>query len=402
MSTSQLNHTQGIRNFHHIKYEYVKDHVLWTITRAPTKFSCSTCNSSRVTATRTGIREIKGLPIGSKKTVFHVIMHRLKCHECGAFRKEKLDFLPQPKCHYTKLVAERAISLRSEMTITAVAADLGLAWDTVKEIEKEHLRKKYEYISLRQVRDIGIDEVHIGGKNFLTIVRNIRNGDVLFVGDGKSGESLAPFAKKLKRCKHKITSVAIDLGAAYTAWVKEHLCQARIVYDKFHVIKLMNDKLNAVRRRTMNKLAEDEKAILKGQRYTLLRNEEDLTQEAEGQLHQIRATFEDLGTMSFMKECLRNVYMIAEWEEHARIGFLRWVSLAQEAGVAELKTMAKTIRNKLDGIVGFWINKITSASMEGFNNKIGWLNRQAYGYRDHEYLKLKIYDLPKTRTEKKL
>lgn len=402
MSTSQLCHTQGIRNFHHVKYDYVKDYVIWTIIRAPKKFRCSSCKSSNVTATKIGTREIKGLPNGSKKTLFSVIFHRLRCHDCGAYRAEELEFLPRQKCRYTKHVAEHAIALRNDMTIKAVAADLGLLWDTVKDIEKEYLKRKYEYISLRQVREIGIDEVHIGGKKFITIVRNLRNGDVLFIGDGRSGESLAPFAAKLKRCKHKIRSVAIDLGAAYTAWVNTNLPKARIVYDKFHVIKLMNDKLNTIRRKTMNKLNKEEKKTLKGHRFTILRNEEDLKEKAHEDLEKIRDTHEDLGTASFMKECLRNVYMIAEWEEHARIGFLRWVALAEETGVKELKTMAKTIRNKLDGIVAYWQNKITSASMEGFNNKIGWLNRLAYGYRDLEYFKLKIYDLPKMQTEKKL
>jgi len=99
---------------------------------------------------------------------------------------------------------------------------------------------------------------------------------------------------------------------------------------------------------------------------------------------------------------LRNVYIIAEFEEHARLGFLRWIDLAIETGVPELKTMAKTIKSKLEGVVAYWLSKLTSASMEGFNNKIGWLNRQAYGYRDMEYFKLKIYDLPKTRIEKRL
>ena len=194
----------------------------------------------------------------------------------------------------------------------------------------------------------------------------------------------------------------MDLGNPFTAWAKKHLPDAVIVYDKFHVIQLMNKKLNAVRRRTMNKLVENEKKVLKGQMYTLLRNEEDLGEEATESLSVIRETYNDLGEISLMKECLRNVYAIAEFEEQARLAFTRWISLAIETGVSELKTMAKTIKRKLDGVVAYWKGKLTSASMEGFNNKIGWLNRQAYGYRDMEYFKLKIYNLPKTRTEKKL
>ena len=106
--------------------------------------------------------------------------------------------------------------------------------------------------------------------------------------------------------------------------------------------------------------------------------------------------------MSMMKECLRNIYSIAEYVNEAEIAFKRWCELAIETGIKELKTMAKTITQRLDGIIAFWKTGFTSASMEGFNNKIGWLQRQAYGYRDLEYFKLKIYDLPKTKTIKDL
>jgi len=402
MSTSLLYHSQKITDFHHLSHSYSGDILTWTIMRAPGKFRCSSGKSPRVSATRTGEREIKGLPSGRWKVLFIVIMHRLKCHQCGAFNMENLHFIPRQKCHYTKKLAENVIRLRREMTISAVSKYMGLHWNTVKDIEKEHLKKKYSSIPLHDVTAIGIDEVYVGKDTFMTIVRDMNRGDVLFIGEGKSGESLTPFSKRIRRIKHHISTIAMDLGNPFTAWAKEHLPEATIVYDKFHVIQLMNNKVNAVRRRTMNELEETDKKALKGQMHTLLRNEEDLGQNATESLSVIRDTYHDLGEISLMKECLRNVYIIAEFEEHARLAFLRWISLAIETGVPELKTMAKTIKGKLEGVVAYWKSKLTSAAMEGFNNKIGWLNRQAYGYRDMEYFKLKIYDLPKTSTEKKL
>ena len=402
MSTSLLYHTQKIRDFHHLSYSFSGELLTWSIIRAPGKFRCSSCASPRISATRVGTREIKGMPSGCLKVVFAVTMHRLKCRHCGAFNMEELNFIPRQKCHYTKKLAENVIRLRRDMTISAVSKYMGLHWNTVKDIEKEHLKKKYSSISLRGVTAIGIDEVYVGKDTYLTIVRDMDRGDVLFIGDGKSGESLAPFSKQLKRVKHHISTIAMDLGNPYTAWAKENLSKATIVYDKFHVIQLINNKVNAVRRRTMNELEDADKKALKGQMYTLLRNEENLGESATKSLSLIRNTYHDLGEISLMKECLRNVYKIAEYEEHARLAFTRWVSLAVETGVPELKTIAKTVKGKLEEIVAYRKSKLTSASMEGFNNKIGWLNRQAYGYRDMEYFKLKIYDLPKSRAKKKL
>jgi transposase len=104
-----------------------------------------------------------------------------------------------------------------------------------------------------------------------------------------------------------------------------------------------------------------------------------------------------------MKECLRNIYSIAENEDEAEIAFNYWCQLAKESEVPCLKTMAKTIQNHLKGILAYWTeNKLTSAGMEGFNNKVRWLIRQAYGFRDDDYFHLKIYDLPTIKINKEL
>ena len=118
-------------------------------------------------------------------------------------------------------------------------------------------------------------------------------------------------------------------------------------------------------------------------------------------LKNIRGDFQDLGDAYMFKEALRSIYVRAKTSSHARIAFHRWCKLAEETKVPELGTMAKTIRDKLDGIVSYWsFRHISNASMEGFNNKIRWLTRQAYGFRDREYFKLKIYQLPEISCEK--
>ncbi len=104
-----------------------------------------------------------------------------------------------------------------------------------------------------------------------------------------------------------------------------------------------------------------------------------------------------------MKEYLRNIYKLAPSAGIARQAFEKWCAMADASGIACLKTMAKTIRQRMDGLLGYWKQGcLTSASQEGFNNKIGWLTRQAYGYRDERYLHLKIYDLPNLLSRRNL
>lgn len=121
------------------------------------------------------------------------------------------------------------------------------------------------------------------------------------------------------------------------------------------------------------------------------------------ELEKLKDLFEDLGVATFMKECLRKIYSLAPDEYMAKIAFEYWCELADKSEISCLEKMAKSIRKHMDGILAYWGEKqLTSAGMEGFNNKVRWLIRQAYGYRDDEYFKLKIFDLPDIKTSKDL
>ena len=195
----------------------------------------------------------------------------------------------------------------------------------------------------------------------------------------------------------------MDMANAYYSWVSENFPKVNIVFDHFYVIKLMNDKLDLVRRRITAKMNERQRKLFKGLRFIFLRNDEDLPEDARAVLRNMRGDFQDLGDAYMFKEALRGIYSQARDSYHARMAFHRWCRLAEETGIQELKTMARTIRDKLDGIVTYWtFRHISNAKMEGFNNKIRWLIKQAYGFRDREYFKLKIYQLPEISSSKEI
>ena len=328
----------------------------------------------------------------------------MHCRDCGSHARERLDFCPRQGVSYTKWLAKFVLALRADMSISAVAKHTGLHWQTVKDIEKIYLARKYARVRLGSVRRLGIDEVYLGHAfGFITVVRNLDNGLVLFIGKGKGGDALEPFKRRLRSKAKQIKAVTIDMSNAYAAWLAQVLPGAEIVYDHFHVIKLMNERMDALRRTTMNKLAQEQKRELKGKRFLFLRNQENLSAEAAQELKKLRFEYEDLGTASLMKEYLRNIYKLADTIDTARTAFTLWCEKAEASTVKCLKQMAKTIRKRIDGLLAFWKHdKITNASQEGFNNKIGWLTRQAYGYRDEQFLHLKIYDLPNLSTRKEL
>lgn len=102
-----------------------------------------------------------------------------------------------------------------------------------------------------------------------------------------------------------------------------------------------------------------------------------------------------IGKAWILKEDLRSIYAEAKNAVEAEALLKAWIDRASASGVSELETMARTMKQNLDGVLGFWkFRGASNARTEGFNNKIRWLIKQAYGYRDYKYLRLKIFDLP--------
>ena len=262
MSNSLLFHCAGIRGFDHIKWEHagVRSSVE-TIIRQNENFTCSACGSRSVTATKVGTRLIRNGKIGGDAWIIKVVTHRVRCHECSAYLMERLPFLSSQKARVTKSLERTILELRPEMSISALSQYFEIDWRTVKDIEKNMLLKKYAHISLSDVRILGVDEIYVGKKKFKTVVRDLETGHVLHVGDGKGGAAMGDFHKKLARANAKIEVVAMDMSSGYAAWVRRYLPDAEIVFDHFHVIKLMNEKLDKIRRRVAGEL--EEKALSK-------------------------------------------------------------------------------------------------------------------------------------------
>jgi len=405
MSTSHFYHTQGIRGFKLKKLMRLGGVEIACMEAQARRVACPVCGAWDTRLVRTAkTRDVRGLSIGLKRMIFRLRVRRVRCDSCRADVQEPFACCPSRYSRITKHLAHYVIALRGAMSIRDVARFTGLHWDTVKNIEKDWLEKKYSRTRLSEATILGIDEVYLGKKlGYITVVRDLESGTVLHVGRGRDSKALEEFRRRVRHRKKQIVAVAIDMSNTYTAWVKQVLPDAGIVYDHFHVIKLMNERMDKLRRSTMNKLADEQKKELKNKRYLLLRNEEDLATDAAEELKALRVTFKDLGTASLMKEYLRNIYKMADTTELARTAFMLWCQKAEASGIACLKQMAKTIRHRLEGLLAYWRHdRITSASQEGFNNKIGWLTRQAYGYRDVQYLFLKIYDLPNLTTRKEL
>src|SRR5215813_9669577 len=152
------------------------------------------------------------------------------------------------------------------MTIRDVAHHLDVGWDLVKDIQKRDLSRRYAKPKLKHLRAIAIDEIAVAkGHRYLTVVMDLDSGAVVFVGDGKGADALNPFWKRLRGSKAKIEAVAMDMSKAYRGAVSTHLDEATIVFDRFHVMKLLNEKLSDLRRALYREATDVmQKKVLKG------------------------------------------------------------------------------------------------------------------------------------------
>jgi transposase len=286
------------------------------------------------------------------------------------------------------------------MTIKDVARHLKVSWDVIKDIQKRHLSKRFARPKLKRLQQLAIDEISIGkGHRYLTIVLDLRTGAVVFVGEGKGAEALQPFWKRLKGSGANVKAVAIDMSAAYIRAVSENLPEAAIVFDRFHIVKLLNKKIADLRRSLYRKAASDgDKKLIKGIHWLLLKRPENLDESRDEpqRLEKALELNKPLATAYYMKEDLRQLWHQAN--KHEAWEFLiDWLYRAVSSGIKMLQNFAGTLIAHMDGILAYYDFPISTGPLEGTNNKIKTMKRQAYGFRDHEFFKLKIMSVHTTR-----
>ena len=400
MSTSLLYHACALRGYHCVSTAYQGNDVVFNIEGFPNKRRCSACGSKEVIGRGQEERQFRNVPFGGKGTVLRLGIQRLECKTCTAVRQAELGFA-DPRRTYTRAFERCALGLLKHMTIKAVARYLKVSWDVIKDIQKRCLQKRYRHIKLKHLRRIGIDEISIGhGHKYLTIVLDIDSGEVVFVGDGKGSDALQPFWKRLRASRAKVEAVAMDMSEAYIGAVRKNLPKAAIVFDHFHVIKLYNDKLGALRRQLQNKAEVEGKRVLKGTRWLLLKNPENLKEERDERqrLDAALSLNQPLATAYYMKEDLRQL-----WSQHSKfraVLFLDdWLLRARASGVDMLDRFAATLDAHRAGVLAYYDHPISNGPLEGTNNKIKTMQRQAYGFRDLEFYKLRILALHESRYE---
>jgi transposase len=398
MSTSLFSHAFGIQGDRYVRTAYTQGQTIFTIRHEPDSCRCSACGSADVVSRGHVERRFRCLPIGTRPTFLVLPIPRVECRACGVVRQVDVSFA-DPRRSYTRRFERYVPELSRRMTIRDVAAHLGVGWDLVKGIQKRDLARRFARPKLKHLRRIAIDEIAVAkGHRYMTVVMDLDSGAVVFVGDGKGADALKPSWRRLRPSGAKVEAVAMDMSAAYRSAVSAHLKGAVIVFDRFHVVKLFNDKLSGLRRSLYHRAEADQKKVLKGARWLLVKSPENLDAEKDekARLEEALALNKPLAVAYYLKEGLRRF-----WEQPGKrlaTAFLNdWLRKAEASGVRMLQQMARTLAAHRSGLLAYYDAMITSGPMEGTNNKIKTMKRMAYGFRDPEFFKLKVLAIHETK-----
>ncbi|MBM4180738.1 MAG: ISL3 family transposase [Betaproteobacteria bacterium] len=325
------------------------------------------------------------------------------CH--GHVRVEALPFVA-PKARVTRRYAKLIAGMARHMPISAVARHTGLSWDSVKAIECAHLAETTPMprpATLTGIRYLGVDEVaRAKGQSYFTLVYDLSPGPnygrILWVKEGRESAVLLEFLDALSQeCADGIAAVALDMGPAYIAAVKESLPNVAIVFDRFHVMQMFNKVIRDCRRaefkaaRTLGDLEGQQ--VIKGSLWLLLSNRRTLKETDQDRLSQLLAQNQPLASLYTLKEQLQRL-----WHQPASAADMAarlddWCGMARAAKITGLHKFVKTLQSHRSGICAYADHPITTARLEAGNVSIALLRRRARGFRDMEYLKLKILQL---------
>lgn len=276
MSTSLLYHTSQLNGVNYKSTRYENGAVIWVVELKREITRCPLCTSYLHIFKEAKTRRVRTVPIGTKPCFIEIKTHRLECKKCFHRWWPKFPFIAGLR-RVTKVFARYLVSMMKLGTIKAVAKFTGVSWDTVKDIHKEHLQKKYKSVEYAKLQYLGIDEFSIKkGRGYMTVVIDLETGQIIHAVEGRDKRSILPFLRKLAKKAVNLVAMAMDMSGSYESAVREVLPKIDVVFDHFHVMALLSKAIDEIRREQQGRCNQVGLRALKGKRFLLLKNFEKL------------------------------------------------------------------------------------------------------------------------------
>jgi len=337
----------------------------------------------------------RDLDCAERRVYLFFFLRRVFCRGCRAVKRERLDWLAD-NSRYTRRFALAVGRRCRSATVKDVAEELDLDWETVKDLDKLYMAEQLRRAGDATPSVIGIDEISIGpGHSYRIVVSDLElKRPIWFGGKDRSEESMDEFFRWLgpEKCR-QIRLAVMDMWKPFrhSTLTAGHAPQARIVFDKFHVLRHLGEAIDQVRKLEYARLAGPGRRFIKGQKYTLLSRWENLTEKGREALQLLFNANRRLNRAYLLKEQFGELWSCRNAAD-ARQFFSRWQESLRWQRLEPYQEFAVMIAKHWDGIVSYCEpgNQVALGFVEGLNNKIRTIQKRAYGFRDEEYLRLKI------------
>lgn len=260
-------------------------------------------------------------------------------------------------------------------------------WDMMR----LYVKKARKMLNLKNLNKVGIDETsRKKGHNYITLFVDLMKRTTVFITEGKDHSTVEKFRKDLEKHKGRaknIKQVSMDMSKSFQKGVRENLKEAKVTYDKFHILKIINEAVDQVR-----KEEAQTSPILKNSRYSFLKNESNLKKREKEKLEELSLSGLNLKTMraKHIRDNFQEVYNADTKEEFESL-LKKWYFWSTHSRIEPIIRVAKTIKRHWDGIIAWKESNINNGILEGLNSIIQAAKSKARGYRSTKNFKTMAY-----------
>jgi transposase len=320
------------------------------------------------------------LDLAGMRVVLRYKLRRVDCPRCGV----RIELVPwaEPDSWFTRDFEEHTAYLAQTTDKTTVVTTMRVAWRTVGEIARRVVDRVQRADPLDGLKQIGVDELSYRRHHeYITVVIDHVAKRVVWARPGKDAATLGEFFKELgpERCK-QLEAVTIDMSGAYIKAVTEASPQATMIFDRFHVQRLAQEAVDAVRRAEVRESRGTEEAkVLKRTRFILLKNPWNLTNLEGQKLAELQRTNKPLYRAYMLKEGLAGILDGLDVDV-ARIKLGEWLGWASRSRLEPFEKLARTVKAHFEGILAYIPLRLNNGRTEGMNGKIRTITRRSYGF----------------------
>jgi transposase len=354
---------------------------------------CTHCGALSTSIHQEEHRCVRHLDVWGKKTFLHFMARRFQCEQCGRTFAEELAFVD---AHRRQSIAFEKQVYQSCLgsTCKAVADREGLSHATTRKIFNRWAARNEKASVMGMTRVLGIDEISLKKrhKQFALVISDIGRKCILAVLADREKKTLEAWFDNLSPQERQcIRFVSIDMWAPYHQAARSKLPHAKVVVDRFHVMKQLNARLTQLRTAYQKGLSGELRTVVKGSRWLLVRNRSELSPSEEAQLSNILDLCPELRTLYLLKEEFRRIFEKVHNRQKAARFLSAWILRAAWTGDKHLAKFVTTLRNWWEEILNYFIDRITNGFVEGVNGALRAMIRMAFGYRNFHNFRLRAF-----------